>query len=267
MTTNEDHISAREELLALAAALKGHLHRWQRQGVWAIPEKGAEAEGCERPAPPPERTAETTTGDDTDVSSDLLSLEASGDEGLGEIENLLGACARCGLSKSRGHIVFGEGDARADVVFVGEAPGGQEDRSGRPFVGPAGQLLTKMIRAMGLDRDRVYIANIIKCRPPRNRDPEKEEMDVCEPFLQAQLRAIEPSIVIALGRVAAQRLLRSSAPLGVLRGELRDYLGYKLMATYHPAYLLRNPKGKRAAWQDLQTVMAEMDRLGLERRR
>jgi DNA polymerase len=152
-------------------------------------------------------------------------------------------------------------------MFVGEAPGGEEDQQGRPFVGAAGQLLTRMIEAMGLTREEVYICNIIKCRPPRNRDPNPDEIDTCEPFLRDQIDAIEPSIIIALGSFAARTLLRTETSITRLRGRFHTYHGIALMPTFHPAYLLRNAAQKRPVWQDLKAVMAEMDRLGLDRRR
>jgi DNA polymerase len=223
-----------------------------------------------------QRTGGAPTASDTpdgadpngrDVRSALSQLELTGMAGLKRIEALLGACTRCPLHKTRRHIVFGEGDPAADVVFIGEAPGGEENRRGRPFVGPAGQLLDRMLKAMGLRREQVYIGNILKCRPPRNRDPEPAEMEICEPFLQAQLKAIQPAIIVTLGRIAAQNLLRTTTALGRLRGRLHDYQGMKLMPTYHPAYLLRQPTQKRPTWQDLQIVMAEMDRQGLKRKK
>ncbi|MBK8482625.1 MAG: uracil-DNA glycosylase [Proteobacteria bacterium] len=179
----------------------------------------------------------------------------------------LGDCERCGLHAERTHIVFGVGDAQADLMFVGEAPGRDEDQQGEPFVGKAGQLLTRMIQAMGLHREEVYICNIIKCRPPNNRDPEPAEVASCEPFLRQQIEAIGPRLIVALGNFAARTLLRSELGIARLRGSFQRYQGIALMPTFHPAYLLRNPEAKRPAWSDLQAVMAEMDRLGLRRRR
>ncbi len=142
-------------------------------------------------------------------------------------------------------------------MFVGEGPGGDEDLQGEPFVGRAGQLLTKMIEAMGFARSDVYIANVVKCRPPGNRDPEPDEIEACEPFLKAQIAAIQPRVVVALGRFAVQTLLRDTAPISRQRGRWREYEGVRLMPTFHPAYLLRNPAEKKAAWEDLQLVMKE----------
>jgi DNA polymerase len=180
----------------------------------------------------------------------------------------LGECTRCKLHQlGRQKIVFGVGSPTASLVFVGEAPGADEDRIGEPFVGAAGQLLTKMIGAMGLSRDEVYICNILKCRPPGNRNPEPDEIEQCEPFLKRQLAAIGPRLIVCLGKFATQTLLRSDAPISRLRGRFHTYEGIPLMPTYHPAFLLRNPSAKRDVWQDLQVVMAEMDKLGLPRKR
>jgi DNA polymerase len=177
----------------------------------------------------------------------------------------LGDCQRCGLSAARRQIVFGCGSPTAELMLVGEAPGREEDEQGEPFVGAAGQLLTRMIRAMGLAREDVYIANIIKCRPPRNRDPEPEEIGTCEPFLVRQIEIIAPRVIIALGNVAAKALLRTQTGITRLRGTWHQYHGVPVMPTFHPAYLLRNAEGKRPVWSDLQQVMAQMDRLGLKR--
>lgn len=183
------------------------------------------------------------------------------------VREALGDCQRCGLHAERKQIVFGVGSAQAELMFVGEAPGRDEDLQGEPFVGKAGQLLTRMIEAMGLRRDEVYICNIIKCRPPNNRDPEPDEVASCEPFLRQQIEAIAPRLIVALGNFAARTLLRSELGITRLRGAFHRYQGIPLMPTFHPAYLLRNPEAKRPAWSDLQAVMAEMDRLGLPRRR
>jgi uracil-DNA glycosylase len=167
----------------------------------------------------------------------------------------LGECTRCPLSRTRKNLVFGEGSARARLVFVGEAPGEEEDNQGRPFVGRAGQLLTKIIDAMGLKRQDVYICNILKCRPPGNRNPKEEEIKTCEPFLVKQLEAIDPEIICALGTFAAKTLLRAETPISSIRGKFHDYHGRKLMPTYHPAYLLRNPDAKKLVWEDVQKIM------------
>lgn len=174
---------------------------------------------------------------------------------LDELRRELVDCQRCKLCTGRKNIVFGVGNPRAELVFVGEGPGAEEDLQGVPFVGAAGQLLTKMIEAMGFHRDEVYICNVVKCRPPGNRNPEPDEVKACEPFLRAQLRAVEPKAIVALGKFAAQTLLRDGTPITRLRGQWREYEGIRLMPTFHPAYLLRQPAEKRKAWEDLQQVM------------
>jgi uracil-DNA glycosylase len=174
---------------------------------------------------------------------------------LDQIRGELGDCRRCKLCEGRKNIVFGSGSPRAELVFVGEGPGETEDLQGVPFVGKAGELLTKMIEAMGFHRDSVYICNVVKCRPPDNRNPEPDEVASCEPFLRAQLLALQPKVIVALGKFAAQTLLRDTTPITRMRGQWREYQGVKLMPTFHPAYLLRNPAEKKAAWSDLQQVM------------
>jgi DNA polymerase len=174
---------------------------------------------------------------------------------LDEIRRDLGDCRRCKLCEGRKSIVFGSGNPRAQLVFVGEGPGETEDQQGVPFVGAAGQLLTKMIEAMGYGRDDVYICNVVKCRPPGNRNPEPDEIAACEPFLRAQLASVRPKAIVALGKFAAQTLLRDTTPITRLRGQWREYEGVPLMPTFHPAYLLRNPAEKKSAWADLQEVM------------
>lgn len=168
----------------------------------------------------------------------------------------LAGCTRCKLHHRRTKIVFGVGNPRAELVFVGEGPGHDEDVQGVPFVGRAGQLLNQMIQAMGLSRDQVYIANVVKCRPPENRTPEKDEIATCLPFLFRQLTEINPKVVVCLGSVAAQALLNTNKSISHFRGQWFDFRGAKLMATYHPAYLLRNPHAKPEVWADLKKVMA-----------
>ena len=170
----------------------------------------------------------------------------------------LGECTRCKLHKTRTNIVFGVGSETARLVFVGEAPGEDEDLKGEPFVGKAGQLLTKMIEAMGLSRPEVYICNTVKSRPPNNRNPEPDELLACEPFLKAQLAAIKPEVIVTLGKFAAQALLRDQTAISRLRGEWREYEGIALMPTFHPAYLLRSPGEKGKVWSDLQQVMKKL---------
>lgn len=168
----------------------------------------------------------------------------------------IGECTRCPLHKGRTNLVFGVGNPQASLMFVGEGPGADEDLKGEPFVGRAGQLLTKMIEAMGLQRQDVYIANVVKCRPPGNRNPEPVEIDTCLPYLKNQIEIIQPKIIVALGKFAAQTLLQTEIPITKLRGEFHDYGGAKMMPTYHPAFLLRNPTMKRAVWEDLKKVMS-----------
>jgi DNA polymerase len=171
----------------------------------------------------------------------------------------LGDCTRCRLHKQgRKQIVFGVGDARAQLMFIGEAPGADEDQQGEPFVGRAGQLLNNMIKAMGIRREDVYIANIIKCRPPGNRTPERDECETCSPFLMRQIAAIQPKVIVALGAVAAKTLLAINAPMSELRGHWYDFRGTKLAVTYHPAFLLRDPRQKKETWKDLQMVMQDL---------
>ena len=174
---------------------------------------------------------------------------------LAGVREELGECTRCPLHRTRKTIVFGEGSAKARLVFVGEAPGEEEDNQGRPFVGRAGQLLTKIIGAMGLKREDVYICNILKCRPPGNRNPKDDEIAACEPFLVKQLEALNPEVICALGTFAARTLLRTDVPISAMRGRFHDYHGRRLMPTYHPAYLLRNPDAKKLVWEDVQKIM------------
>jgi len=169
----------------------------------------------------------------------------------------LGDCQRCQLAGGRKNIVFGAGNPLAKLVFVGEGPGFEEDQQGLPFVGPAGQLLTRIIEAINLDRNQVYICNVIKCRPAGNRNPQPDEINACFPFLERQLAAIQPDFIVALGTFAAQTLLGTSTPISRLRGRFHEYNGIKVLPTYHPAYLLRNPDMKRAVWEDMKMLMKE----------
>lgn len=194
------------------------------------------------------------------IGSAAATMECDPVAGAGTLEALraaIGDCRRCRLAAGRTHLVFGVGNPRARLVFVGEGPGEEEDRRGEPFVGRAGQLLTDIItKGMGLRREDVYICNVVKCRPPGNRNPEPDEVDSCEPFLRRQLELIRPEVVVALGKFAAQTLLRDRTPITKLRGRWFDYHGIRLMPTFHPAYLLRNPADKRLVWADVQAVMA-----------
>ena len=171
-----------------------------------------------------------------------------------DIRTDLGDCTRCRLCEKRKSIVFGVGNPDADLVIVGEAPGRDEDHQGEPFVGRAGQLLTRMLEAIGLSREEVYICNVIKCRPPENRNPLPDEVESCEPFLIRQLLSLRPKMILAMGKFAAQTLLATDERISSLRGHFREYQGIPVMPTFHPAYLLRNPSQKRAVWEDLQKV-------------
>jgi uracil-DNA glycosylase len=175
-------------------------------------------------------------------------------ESLDIIRADLGDCRRCKLAFGRQNIVFGSGSPNAELMFVGEAPGADEDQQGLPFVGRAGQLLTKIIEAIGMRREEVYICNILKCRPSGNRNPEPDEISACEPFLLRQIASVKPKVICALGTFGAQTLLRTKEPISRLRGYFIDYRGGKLMATFHPAYLLRNPNEKRKVWEDVQKI-------------
>ncbi len=179
-------------------------------------------------------------------------------ETLEEVRADLEECRRCPLCQGRKTIVFGVGNPHARLVLVGEAPGREEDEKGEPFVGEAGRLLDRILLAMVLQRNEVYICNVVKCRPPGNRDPLPEEITACEPFLQRQLAAIRPTMIVTLGKFAAQTLLRDDSPISRLRGHWREYQSIPLMPTFHPAYLLRNPAGKREVWEDMKQVMQRL---------
>ncbi len=185
-----------------------------------------------------------------------VTLSMSRADALSLIKSDIGPeCTRCKLhALGRTHVVFGVGNPEARLMFVGEAPGGDEDIQGVPFVGRAGQLLTKIIEAIDLTREDVYIANVIKCRPPQNRNPEPDEVERCEPFLFRQIDAVQPQVIVALGKFAAQTLLRTVEPISKLRGRVFDYRGVRLIPTFHPAYLLRNPASKREVWEDMKRV-------------
>jgi uracil-DNA glycosylase family 4 len=181
------------------------------------------------------------------------------DDSLDAIRADLKDCRRCKLAAGRKNIVFGSGNPKAELMFVGEAPGADEDEQGLPFVGRAGQLLTKIIEAMEMSRNEVFICNILKCRPPGNRNPETDEIGACEQFLFRQIAVVRPKIICALGAYGAQTLLKTTEAIGRLRGRLLDYRGLKLVATYHPAYLLRNPMEKRKVWDDMQLIRRYLD--------
>jgi DNA polymerase len=205
------------------------------------------------PGPEPERSQTVSSRDEPVTHPVTLSRDAA--EALNAIRADIGDCTRCKLhGLGRRQIVFGVGNPNADLMFVGEAPGADEDVQGIPFVGRAGQLLTKIIEAIGLKREDVYIANVIKCRPPQNRNPEPDEVDTCEPFLFQQIDVIKPKVIVALGKFGAQTLLRTLDPISRLRGRVYDFRGAKLVPTFHPAFLLRNPASKREVWEDMKLV-------------
>ncbi|OGP48328.1 MAG: DNA polymerase [Deltaproteobacteria bacterium GWD2_55_8] len=184
---------------------------------------------------------------------------ASQAKSLEELRAAIGDCRRCKLWPGRTHVVFGVGNAKAKLMFIGEGPGRDEDLQGEPFVGRAGQLLTDIItKGMGLKREDVYIANVVKCRPPENRNPEPDEVESCEPFLKKQIELVQPQIIVALGKFAVQSLLKSKVAITRLRGTWHDYHGIKLMPTFHPAYLLRNPGDKKLVWEDIKKVLKEL---------
>ena len=195
------------------------------------------------------------------VTPTIETTPVSQASGLAAVREELGDCVRCKLHKGRKNIVFGEGDPNATIVFVGEGPGQEEDVQGRPFVGAAGQLLTDIIvKGMQLKRQDVYICNIVKCRPPGNRNPEPDEIEACEPFLIKQLQAINPKIIIGLGNVAVKTLLKTKEGITSLRGNWKTYQGIPLMPTFHPAYLLRTPSDKKLVWEDIKKVIAEIEK-------
>ena len=233
----------RDDLRDVARGLREQLAAQLTLGIGALP----------RP-PEPAFVAPVATGPAVPLGMPAFNT-------LDEVRDHLGECTRCKLHKGRKTIVFGVGSPRADLVFVGEGPGADEDAQGIPFVGRAGQLLTKIIEAMQMRREDVYICNIIKCRPPGNRNPEPDEVAACEPFLKAQLAVIRPKLICALGTHAAQTLLRTKESISRLRGRFHAYEGIPLLPTFHPAYLLRNPHEKRTVWEDMKLLQKEYRRL------
>ena len=229
--------------------------------------RAAEGTGSGPVEPPPPRPASLRPATPPPSPASLTPAGPAAGKGTGSpallaIRDDLGDCRRCKLHEGRTTLVFGVGDPHAELMFVGEGPGADEDLQGEPFVGKAGQLLTKMIEAMGYRREQVYIANVVKCRPPGNRNPEPDEILACEPFLKRQIEAVGPKVIVALGKFAAHTLLRSEVPITRLRGSWGEYQGVRLMPTFHPAYLLRSPQEKVKAWEDLKQVMAALGRLG-----
>jgi DNA polymerase len=251
----------------LAGALRARLAELEKSGIHALPRvksapPRAAASGDSTPSKAP-----STAPNDADAPAQgaieaLLTKDLAPEKALSILEDeILGACTRCRLHGGRRNIVFGVGNPQAEVVFVGEGPGANEDAQGEPFVGRAGELLTRMIEAgMGYGRSEVYICNVVKCRPPNNRDPEVDEVAACEPFLKAQLALIKPRVIVTLGRYASQCLLQTQSPMGRLRGRWASYEGIDLMPTWHPSYLLRTPAKKREAWEDLKMVLTRLGR-------
>lgn len=188
----------------------------------------------------------------------VSAVATAGQEELEALKEEVLRCARCSLAKTRRNVVFGSGNPKAGLMFIGEAPGADEDAQGLPFVGRAGQLLTKIIEAMGLKREDVYIANILKCRPPNNREPQPDEISACEENVARQIDLIRPKVICTLGKFASQTLLKTTVPISSLRGNFRDYNGIKVMPTFHPAYLLRNPEDKKLVWGDMKKIMKEL---------
>lgn len=259
-----------DDLLALTRQFRQQLKRRIAHGGWAAPGSPSarmaftvEPElAHEIEAAPPELSAVAlrTTIEVPDYEAPI----SIGRRTLPQLRADLGECTRCGLSGTRKSIVFGVGAEDAPLMFVGEAPGEQEDRRGEPFVGRAGELLDKMIEAMGWTRQHVYITNVLMCRPPNNRTPQTDEIASCLPFLKAKIESIAPRVIVALGRPAANTLLGNDAPISALRGQFHDRFGTKVMPTFHPAYLLREPDRKRDTWADLKLVITELARLGIE---
>jgi DNA polymerase len=243
------------EFAALTASLRRHLRQRQHAGIRTLPK----TELSEiKPVIVKEAEAESAFGG---TAADLFAdnkaaLQA---DSLENLRAAIGDCKLCKLCSGRTHIVFGVGNPRAKLMFVGEGPGRDEDLQGEPFVGRAGQLLTDIItKGMKLRREDVYIANVVKCRPPANRNPEPDEVAACEPFLKRQIDLVRPQIIVGLGKFAVQTLLQSKVPITKVRGTWHSYHGIKLMPTFHPAYLLRNPADKKLVWEDIQKVMKEL---------
>lgn len=225
---------------------------FSRDAAWRTREQPTPRPGADAPG------AGTAAEAGADSAPAIVPLARSRAEALAAIRADLGECTRCTLHAGRTNIVFGVGSPDARLMFVGEGPGADEDEQGVPFVGRAGQLLTQIIKAMGFERDEVYIANVVKCRPPNNRNPEPDEIALCEPFLVRQIEAIQPAVIVALGKFAAQTLLRSTVPITRLRGQFHRLGAFDVMPTFHPSYLLRNPSAKREVWEDMKVVMGRL---------
>ena len=239
------------EIAVLAESLRRHLQRRQRAGIHISPNDQPDRVMTPDPAGESQHSARD--------EGDLNSASPFTAKSLAELRSEIGDCRRCKLCSGRKNIVFGMGNPRARLMFVGEGPGRDEDLQGEPFVGRAGQLLTDIItKGMGLKREDVYIANVVKCRPPDNRNPEPDEVTACEPFLKNQIDLVRPQVIVGLGKFAVQTLLQSKVPITKLRGIWHRYQGIKLMPTFHPAYLLRNPADKKLVWEDIKKVIQEL---------
>ena len=235
--------------------------RWRSRDDGQVPTSTPQGSSSQSPSPSTANSPQPST-ERRAPDAHVVQISRNSAEVLAGIRGDIGECTRCKLhGQGRKQIVFGVGNPHAGLMFIGEAPGADEDVQGVPFVGRAGQLLTKMIEAMGLSRDDVYIANVIKCRPPDNRNPEPDEVGSCEPFLFKQVAAVQPKVIVALGSFAAKTLLKTQSPISRLRGRVYEYQGAKLVPTFHPSYLLRSPGQKREAWEDLKIALGL---LGLE---
>ena len=242
-------------------ALAEHLRFYQEMGVTGVSRDGAWRERSAAAAPASFAEAAADRPAFAEATADAPSVSVPIIWTLASIREDIGDCGRCKLATlGRKKVVFGAGNESADLMFVGEAPGADEDDQGVPFVGRAGQLLTKMIEAMGFTRNDVYIANVVKCRPPENRNPEPDEIESCEPFLFRQIETIKPKVIVALGAFAAKTLLRSQEPISRLRGQVYEYHGALLIPTFHPSFLLRSPGQKKYAWEDLKMALAILAR-------
>jgi uracil-DNA glycosylase family 4 len=267
--------SPHDELRLLSSHLRAYLealHVWgvQHVSVDEFPEPSSSEPSIPETSRLPGPSQDRGLGDSFPVHQDasqgtqgvLLPSESPLDPlsrlSLAELEAVAKQCTQCRLHRGRTHVVFGVGNPHAELMFVGEAPGRDEDLQGEPFVGRAGQLLTRIIEAIGMKRRDVYIANVIKCRPPNNRNPEEDEISRCEPYLIRQIALVKPQLIVALGTFAAQTLLKTKLPISQLRGRFHTYQGVRVMPTFHPAFLLRNPERKRAVWEDMQAVQREL---------
>jgi DNA polymerase len=265
-------VDLEDDLAQLARHLRVQLVRHAAAGTWAAPGGPTSRTAAAAPTallvPVEAIASHASTGARSNAERCGEEIEDEpivrhGRRTLAQIRGELGECTRCKLAPTRHSIVFGVGSEEAPLMFVGEAPGEQEDKRGEPFVGRAGELLDRMIEAMGWTRDTVYIANTLMCRPPGNRNPQPDELEQCMPFLRAKIDAIAPRVIVALGRPAANQLLGTDSPISALRGKFHDRFGARIMPTFHPAYLLREPDRKRDAWADLKLVIAELARLGI----